>query len=149
MTVIAMTREIGSHGLDVSSAIARELGLRVVNSEIVASRVASNLGIKESAVQRYLQGAASLLERWQIDKRELSRLTAEEIFGLAQQGDVLIRGWGVSALFRDVPQERSIFGPRLREDSLRIGAGSTLPGRIGDADGDRRQVAGLASPINA
>jgi len=104
MTVIAMTREIGSHGLDISSAIARELGLRVINSEIVASRVASNLGVKESAVQRYLQGAASLLERWQIDKRELSRLTAEEIFGLAQQGDVLIRGWGVSALFRDVPQ---------------------------------------------
>jgi tripartite-type tricarboxylate transporter receptor subunit TctC/cytidylate kinase len=108
MTVIAMTREIGSHGLDVSSAIARELGLRVVNSEIVASSVASNLGIKESAVQRYLQGAASLLERWQIDKRELSRLTAEEIFGLAQQGDVLIRGWGVSVLFRDVPQVLSV-----------------------------------------
>jgi tripartite-type tricarboxylate transporter receptor subunit TctC/cytidylate kinase len=108
MTVIAMTREIGSHGLDISSAIARELGLRVVNSEIVASRVASNLGVKESAVQRYLQGAASLLERWQIDKRELSRLTAEEIFGLAQQGDVLIRGWGVSALFRDVPQILSV-----------------------------------------
>jgi hypothetical protein len=38
--------------------------------------VASNLGINEITVQRYLQGAASLLERWQVDKRELSRLSA-------------------------------------------------------------------------
>jgi cytidylate kinase len=92
MTVIAMTREIGSHGTDVAAAIARELGLKVVNSEIVAANVAGGLGIQESALQRYLQGSASLLERWLIDKRKLSRLTAEEVFGLAQQGDVLIRG---------------------------------------------------------
>ena len=108
MTVITMTREIGSHGTDVAAAVARELGLKLVNSEIVASNVASGLGIKESAVQRYLQGSASLLERWLIDKRKLSRLSAEEIYGLAQQGDVLIRGWGVVALFRDVPQVLSV-----------------------------------------
>lgn len=104
MTVIAMTREIGSQGTDVAAGVASELGLKVVSSEIVASNVATNLGVKESTLQRYFEGSASILERWQIDKRKLSRLTAEEILGLAQQGNVIIRGWGVAALFRDVPQ---------------------------------------------
>jgi cytidylate kinase len=51
---------------------------------------------------------ASLFERWQIDTRKLSRYTSEEILRLAQQGNVLIRGWGAAALFRDVPQVISV-----------------------------------------
>jgi tripartite-type tricarboxylate transporter receptor subunit TctC/cytidylate kinase len=108
MTVIAMTREIGSHGTDVAAGVAVELGLKVINSEIVASNVAATLGMKESAVQRYMDGSASMLERWQIDKRKLSRYTSEEILSLAQQNNVLIRGWGAAALFRDVPQVLSV-----------------------------------------
>src|SRR5258708_7014794 len=108
MTVIAMTREIGSRGTEVAAGGANELGLKIVSSEMVASNVATNLGVKESTLQGYFEGSASILERWQIDKRKLSRLTAEEILGLAQQGNVLIRGWGVAALFRDVPQVISV-----------------------------------------
>jgi tripartite-type tricarboxylate transporter receptor subunit TctC/cytidylate kinase len=108
MTVIAMTREIGSHGTDVAAGVASELGLKIVSSEILASNVASSLGVQESTVQRYLEGSASIFERWQIDKRKLSRLTAEEVLGLARQGNVLIRGWGVAALFQDVPQVLSV-----------------------------------------
>ena len=108
MAVIAMTREIGSHGADVAAGVASELGLNFINSEIVASNVASGLGVKESTVQRYLEGSASMFERWQINKRKLSRLTAEELLRLAQQGNVLIRGWGAAALFRDLPQVLSV-----------------------------------------
>jgi cytidylate kinase len=108
MTVIAMTREIGSHGSDVAAGLARELGLQIINSEIVANDVAGRLGVERSTVQRYLEGLASIFERWQIDTRKLSRYTSEEILSLAQQGNVLIRGWGVAALFRDVPQVVSV-----------------------------------------
>jgi cytidylate kinase len=108
MTVISMTREIGSHGTDVAAEVASELGLKIVNSEIFASNIASSLGVQENTVQRYLEGSASIFERWQIDKRKLSRLTAEEVLGLARQGNVLIRGWGVAALFQDVPQVLSV-----------------------------------------
>jgi cytidylate kinase len=108
MTVIAMTREIGSGGNDVAAALANELGLSLINSEIIANSLAGRLGVEESTVQRYLAGSASLFERWQIDKRKLSRYTSEEIVQLAQQGNVLIRGWGAAALFRDVPQVISV-----------------------------------------
>jgi hypothetical protein len=103
MTVIAMTREIGSFGLDVAAGLAARLGLEIIQSDIVANRIAKRLGVDESAVLRYVNGSASLLERWQIDRRRLFHYAAEEILRLAQQGNVLIKGWGVATLLRDLP----------------------------------------------
>ena len=103
MTVIAMTREIGSFGLDVAAGLAARLGLKIIQSDIVANNIAERLGVDESAVLRYVNGSASLLERWQIDRRKLFHYTAEEILRLAQQGNVLIKGWGVATLLRDLP----------------------------------------------
>jgi hypothetical protein len=64
--------------------------------------------VAESAVTRYLDGSASLLERWRIDRRKLFHYAAEEILGLAQRGNVLIKGWGAATLLRDVPQVISV-----------------------------------------
>lgn len=108
MTVIAMTREMGSLGRDVAAGLANELGLRIIHSEIVEHDLAERLGVTESAVHRYLEGEASLLERWQIDKKKLSRYTAEEVLELVQDGNVLIRGWGAAALLRDIPHVLSV-----------------------------------------
>jgi cytidylate kinase len=108
MTVIAMTREMGSRGADVAAGIARELGLRVIHSKFVASQVAGRLGVEEAAILRYVAGAASLIERWLIDRRKLSSYTLEEILRLAQRGNVLIRGWGAATLLRDLPRVISV-----------------------------------------
>jgi hypothetical protein len=37
-----------------------------------------------------------------------SRYTSEEILGLAQRGNVLIRSWGAATLLRDLPQVISV-----------------------------------------
>jgi len=108
MTVIAMTREIGSLGADVAAGVAEKLGLEIIHSEIVANSVAGRLGVDESAVLRHVEGSASLLDRWLIDRRKLSRYTSEEILSLAQQGNVLIQGWGAATLLRDMPQVISV-----------------------------------------
>jgi cytidylate kinase len=108
MTVIAMTREIGSLGADVAAGVAKELNLKIIYSEIVANQIAERMGVEESAVQRYVDGSASILERWLIDQRKLSRYTSEEILRLAQEGNVLIRGWGAAVLLRDMPQVISV-----------------------------------------
>ena len=104
MTVIAMTREIGSLGTEVAARVAKRLGLEIVRSEVAANNVARRLGVAESAVSRYLDGSASLLERWQIDRRKLFHYASEEILSLAQRGNVLIKGWGAATMLRDVPQ---------------------------------------------
>lgn len=103
MAVIAMTREMGSLGKDVAAGLADQLGLTVVHHELVEHHLAERLGVKESTVHRYLEGEASLLERWKIDKDKLSRYTAEEILELAGKGNIVIRGWGAVAVLRGVP----------------------------------------------
>lgn len=103
-----MTREIGSRGTEVAEGVAAVLGLEIIDSEIIAPHVAERLGLEEGAVQRYVEGSASLVERWQMNKRKLSRYTTEEILRLCLQGNVLIRGWGAAALFRDLPQVISV-----------------------------------------
>jgi cytidylate kinase len=104
MTVIAMTREIGSLGTEVAAGVAKRLGLEIVRSEIAANNVARRLGVAENVVTRYLDGSASLVERWQINRRKLFHYAAEEILDLAQRGNVLIKGWGAATLLRDMPQ---------------------------------------------
>lgn len=103
MAVIAMTQEMGSRGKDVAAGLAEQMGLTVVHQELVEHHLAEKLGVQESAVHRYLEGEASLLERWKIDKQKLSQYTAEEILELAQKGNVIIRGWGAAAVLRHIP----------------------------------------------
>jgi cytidylate kinase len=102
MTVIAMTREIGSHGSEVAAGVAAELGLEIINSEIVVPHIAGSLGLEHSSVQRYVDGKATLFDRWQIDTRKLSQYTLDHILNLSLKGNVLIRGWGAAALFQGI-----------------------------------------------
>jgi cytidylate kinase len=106
--VIAVTREIGSLGTEVAAGIAEKLGLQNVHSEIVADKVAQRLGVAEELVRRHVDGSASLLDRWQLNRRRLSRYTCEEVIGLAHQGNVLIQGWGAATLLRGIPQVISV-----------------------------------------
>src|SRR5215471_6272049 len=108
MTVIAMTRQMGCLGTEVAAGIANRLGLKLIHSEIVANNVAERLGVGEDTVLRYVDGSASLFERWAINRRKLSRYTAEEILSIAQHGNVLIRGWGAATLLRDMPHVISV-----------------------------------------
>jgi len=103
MTVIAMTREMGTRGKDVAAGIAAALNLEVVHHELVERHVAKRLHASESAVHRFLEGEASLWERWKIDTQRLSRFTAEEVLERAIQGNVVIRGWGAAQLLRAIP----------------------------------------------
>jgi cytidylate kinase len=103
MAVITVTREMGTLGKDVVQGLAGALKCDVVHHELVEHDLAAQLGMQESAVHRYLEGDATLFERWKIDKQKLSRFTALEILKLAKKGNVIIRGWGASALLKDVP----------------------------------------------
>ncbi|MGA9265478.1 MAG: cytidylate kinase family protein, partial [Rhodomicrobium sp.] len=65
-------------------------------------------GLPENKVHRFLEGEASLLERWRMDRRRMRCCTAQEIFELAAKGNVLIRGWGSVYLLRSVPHVLSV-----------------------------------------
>ena len=102
MTVIAMTREMGTLGKEVAAQVAEELDVKVVHHELVERHVAERMDISEHTVHRFLEGEASMWDRWNIDARQISAYTSEEILNLALGGDVLIRGWGAAQLLADV-----------------------------------------------
>lgn len=102
MAVIAMTRELATRGSEVSAGLAHRLGLAIVHHEIVEHDIAERTGMPESEVHRFLEGEASLLERWKLDRKRMSRYTAQEILELAAKGNVLIRGWGATYLLKSV-----------------------------------------------
>ncbi|NNE22202.1 MAG: BON domain-containing protein [Rhizobiales bacterium] len=103
MTVIAMTREMGSLGKDVALGLSVQLGFAVVHHELVEREVAERMDVRESEVHRFLEGSASMFERWKIDQSKLSSYSAEEILQIARKDNVLIRGWGATELLKDVP----------------------------------------------
>ena len=98
--------------------------------EGVERHLAERLELSESAVHRFLEGEASLWERWKIDSKRLSRFSAEEILQLAMRGNVLIRGWGAAQLLRDIPHVicLRVCAPmknRVEEMKRRLGVDST------------------------
>lgn len=103
MAVIAMTYEVATRGSEVAAGLAQRLKLDIVHHELVEHDIAVRTGLPESEVHRYLEGEASLIERWRLDRKRVSRYTAQEILELAASGDVLIRGWGATYLLRAVP----------------------------------------------
>jgi cytidylate kinase len=129
MAVIAMTREIGSRAMEVAAGVAAKLGLKIIRSEVVADSIAERLGIKPSAFLRCMEGSASLIERWQINRRKLVHYTTEEILRVAEQGSVLIKGWGAATLLRDLPQVISVRVCAPMEFRVRV-----LMERLGSAD---------------
>lgn len=137
MTVIAMTREMGTRGKDVAAIVAETLGLEIVHHEIVEQHVAEKLDISESAVHRFLEGEASLWERWKINRDRLSRYTAVEILELAMNGNVIIRGWGAAQLLKSIPHVSCVrvcapMNARIAEMKRRMG--------IDDNDVVRREI---------
>jgi cytidylate kinase len=100
MTVVAMTREMGSLGMDVAKILESELKVPVVYHELI-DHLSDRMRVRKSHVIRLLGGKATLLERLTADKTSLSIFTADEMLNLASKGAVL-RGWGAAHLLQPV-----------------------------------------------
>lgn len=101
MSIVAMTREMGSLGKDVAEGLARDLGLRLHYHEIIDS-VADKTHLAPNVITRFLQGKAGVIESLRVDRDAISLYTAEEVLDLAAKGNLMIRGWGATSLLRPV-----------------------------------------------
>lgn len=110
MTVVAITRELGTRGLDIANGLGERLQLDVVNDGLIERDIARLAGMSDQAVHRYFDGSASLLERWRTDKSCLSEAANEEVSELAVKDNVVLRGWGAAYLLRDIPH---VMGVRI------------------------------------
>lgn len=102
MPVIALTQEMGSLAKDVSVKLAEALSLAVMRHEVI-DHVAEKMQVPKSLIGRLRGGKAGLFERLKTDQRSVALYTADELFGLADRGNVVLRGWGATCLLRPVP----------------------------------------------
>jgi cytidylate kinase len=102
MPVIAMTQEMGSLAKDVALELAATMKLNVLRHEVV-EHVAGKMHVSSSLINRLREGKAGLIERVTTDTDRVALYSAEEVFDLANQGNVVLRGWGATCLLRPVP----------------------------------------------
>jgi cytidylate kinase len=86
----------------VALQLAQELGLSVMRHEVV-EHVAQRMHVPTSLISRLREGKAGLVERLRTDERSVAVYTAEEVFELADRGNVVLRGWGATRWLRPVP----------------------------------------------
>lgn len=101
MPVIAMTQEMGSLAKDVAFELARIGNLAVMRHEVL-DNVAQQMHVPTSLISRLREGKAGLVERLTTDRQRVAIYTAREVFALAAQGNIVLRGWGTTCLLRPV-----------------------------------------------
>lgn len=101
MPVLAFTQEMATLGSDVALGVCEALGLAMVRHE-VGDVVAGKMQVKTSLIRRIREGKAGKIEKWGADEKTISIFTAEEVFDLAEKGNVLVRGWGATHLLHQV-----------------------------------------------
>ena len=102
MTVIALTQEMGSLAKDVADQLARDLGVAVMRHEVV-DHVSSRMHVPTSLINRLREGKAGTIERLRADRASLAVYVTEELLEVAERGNVVLRGWGATAVLRPVP----------------------------------------------
>ena len=102
MPVIALTQGMGSLARDIAEQLASELGIATLQHE-VADRVATKMHVSKSLISRLRSGKAGTFERLKADRQAIAIYTNEEVLEAAARGNVVLRGWGATALLRSVP----------------------------------------------
>ena len=109
MPVIAMTREMGSKGTEIAQGLAERMNIPIVDYNLVEyddiskEMCISNEGCSNNNDVYYqLERKRSLLERWQFQGKGLVNMTVSEILDLAENDNVIIRGWGSTYLLNQI-----------------------------------------------
>jgi len=108
MAIIAMTREMGTLGKEVAREFGKRTGYTVLHHELLEDSDERDRRNSESAVYRFLEGSDAEIDKWRTNRAPGGYLTPEEVFEIALEGNVLIRGWGANRLLKGVPRVLSV-----------------------------------------
>jgi len=131
MTVIAMTREMGTLGKDVAQHLMDCLDIELVHHELVEAAWNPPETRKRSEVHRFLPGSGDNVQRPDAGFLKSGYMTPKEILWLASRGNVIFRGWGAARLLHSIPHILCVrvcapLEDRVREMMQRLGVGETV-----------------------
>jgi hypothetical protein len=103
MTIVAMGRELGSHGTAVAEAVAAGLDAALVHYEII-DHLGDRNRVRKSHVVRLLDSGDDLARPLTADDTLPTILSETEILDIAAIPEsVVLRGWGGVPLLREIP----------------------------------------------
>lgn len=99
MTVIAMTREMGSLGKEIARDLAGYFKSRLIYHELISDPTDPSQLDGPSEVKRLLGDGCNT----NCASHRTGRMTPVELLELASRGNVVIRGWGAVRLLHQIP----------------------------------------------
>jgi cytidylate kinase len=101
MTIIAMSRELGSLGTVIGTAVAEQLGYDYVYHEITSS-AARDYEVVEERLLRVIEKAPRFMERIRGDYRRYQAFVQAQVFKTAERDNVVLIGRWSTLLLRDI-----------------------------------------------
>jgi len=101
MTIVAISREIGSNGDAVAAAVAKALNFQYVEREIILQAAHAH-GVPEEKIADVDERRLSLWERFDEEKRRYLIFIESAYFAFAEKGNVVTSGRGGPFFLRDV-----------------------------------------------
>jgi cytidylate kinase len=101
MAIIAMSRELGSLGTVIGTAVAEKLGYGYIYQEIT-SQAARDYEVIEERLIRVVEKAPGFLERLKGDYRRYQAFVQAQVYKTAQRDNVILIGRWSTLLLREV-----------------------------------------------
>ena len=101
MSVITISHQMGSGGVEIAQSLAERLGYRCAGSEELA-KVAERYGLAAEKLTHFGEARPSLLERLSAETRVYLIVIQAAVYEFAEQDNVVLLGRGGQWLLRDV-----------------------------------------------
>ena len=118
MSVITLSRQLGSQGVEIAKAIASRFNYQYVDKEKIGIALADR-GLPRMEIEKLDEKKPSFWDSWTIDRTKFFHHLQMIIYGFAQKNNIVIVGRGGQVLLKDLPGVLNIrviapFDVRLR-----------------------------------
>ncbi len=134
MSVVAVSENIGSLGVEIGHAVAASLGYQVAERDII-SKAADRFGADVARLSHAVEERPTLVDRLSTAQRRFAQYVEATVQEMAARDDIVLvglasgrtRGEGARAGSHGRPQPRPALGPRARWPRV-----VPLPRRLGE-----------------
>ncbi len=102
MSVVTISRQVGSLGTEIAQAVAGKLNYEYIDKEKITQALVG-YGLPMTAVEKFDEKKPSFWDSWQIQKRKFLHFLQAVIYDFASKGDAVIVGRGGQVLLRNIP----------------------------------------------
>jgi hypothetical protein len=107
MSVITVSRQLGSFGTEIAQRVAEKLNYEYLDKEKIEKALA-DYGLPAPVVERFDEKKPPFWDLWQIQRRKFLYFIQAVIYDFARKGHIVIVGRGGQVLLRDLPGVRML-----------------------------------------